>query len=68
MINLGGLIFSSYLTNCRISARYGGVNPVDTNGFWHAPGSVEKPCEVAGVILLDFAQLTYLGKWLVEPG
>ena len=46
MISLGGFIFSSYLTNCRISARYGGVNPVDTNGFWHAPGSVEKPCEV----------------------
>ena len=68
MITLGGLIFSSCLTGCRISARSGDINPVETNEFWHAPGSVEKPCEVAGVILLDFAQLSYLGKWLVEPG
>ena len=26
------------------------LDPVDTNGFWHAPGSVEKPFEVAGVM------------------
>ena len=26
------------------------LNPVDTNGFWHAPGSVKKPCEVTGVM------------------
>ena len=26
------------------------LNSVDTNGFLHAPGSVKKPCEVAGVI------------------
>ena len=50
MITLGGLIFSSCLTGCRISARSGDINPVDTNGFWHAPGIIEKPGEVAGVM------------------
>ena len=50
MITLGGLIFSSCLTGCRISARSGDINLAGTNGFRHAPGSVEKPCEVAGVI------------------
>ena len=50
MITFGGLIFSSYLTGCRISARSSGINPVDTNGFFHALGSVEKPYEVAGVM------------------
>ena len=50
MITLGGLIFSSYLTGCRISARSSGINPVDANGFWHAPRTVEKPYEVASVM------------------
>ena len=50
MITLGSLIFSSYLTGCRISARSSGINPVDTNGFWHAPRTVEKPYEVASVM------------------
>ena len=52
MITLGGLLFPSYLTGHRISARSGEINLVDINGFCHAPGSVEKSCEVAGVLQL----------------
>ena len=52
MITLGDLLFPLYLTGHRISARSGEINLVDINGFCHAPGSVEKSCEVAGVLQL----------------
>ena len=47
MITLAGLLFSSYLTSCIISARSHELNPVDTNESQHAPGIVG---EVAGVL------------------
>ena len=53
------LLFLSYLTGHRISARFTEINPVDTrsryytnsvDGTWYAPGNAEKPCEVVGVL------------------
>ena len=71
MITLGGLIFSSWLTGRKISARSGDINPVDTNGFWHAPGSVAKPCEVAGVMAgfcsVDLSEGVACWTWLTIP-